>query len=426
MPIYQKLVNFDQLFYQLPERPIIINDVFDTSESDKSLIQEMILTRYSSDMISLLPSCRCGALKGEYSATVDNKPCEKCNTRVTSSIEDEILPTVWFRRPEGDAVSKLISPIILLMLRERFKKSGYDIIQWLIDKDYRPNVKQPPVITKIVEAGIQKGYNNFVNNFDLIMSFLFSLRDFKLKRKVDYLELLLKTHRDCIFSDYIPLPNKSILILEKTNVGIYVDPTIVIAVNAIETMVSIDRSFRDQSQHVKENRTAKALMKLADFYESFYKSSLAPKEGQFRKHIYGGRTNFSFRAVVSSLTDTHKYDEIHVPWGIGLTAFRPHLINKLMAIGYDLNSAIGFLLGHVEEPHPLLKQLLQELIDESPFKGPLSMIQRNPSLLQGSAQLVRITKFKDDPGDHTVSLSILICTAIKKVLHFRNEVIVFP
>lgn len=375
MPIYQQLVNFDQTFYQLPEKPLIINDVFDTSESDKQLIQDMILTRYSTDMISLLPTCRCGALKGESSTTIDNKPCEKCNTRVTSSIEDEILPLVWFRRPIG--VEKLMSPIILLMLRERFKKSGYDIIQWLIDKDYRPNVKQPPVITKIVEAGIQKGYNNFVTHFDCIMDFLFSLRDFKVKRKVDYLEQLLKTHRDCIFSDYIPLPNKSILILEKTNVGVYVDPTIVIAVNAIETMVSIDRNFRDQSQHVKENRTAKALTKLADFYEAFYKSSLAPKEGQFRKHIYGGRTNFSFRAVVSSLTDTHRYDEIHVPWGIGLTAFRPHLINKLMGIGYDLNSAIGFLLGHVEEYHPVLDQLLQQLIDESPTKGPACIIQRN-------------------------------------------------
>lgn len=34
-----------------------------------------------------------------------------------------------------------------------------------------------------------------------------------------------------------------------------------------------------------------------------------------------------------------------------------------------------------------------------------------PSLLQGSAQRVRITKFKEDPEDHTISMSILIVKA---------------
>jgi hypothetical protein len=34
-----------------------------------------------------------------------------------------------------------------------------------------------------------------------------------------------------------------------------------------------------------------------------------------------------------------------------------------------------------------------------------------PSLLQGSAQLVRITQVKKDPADHTVAMSILICVA---------------
>lgn len=373
MPVFQELVNFDQLIHQLKEAPIFINDIANESEEDKESIKSLITTRYSSDMISLLPSCNCGHTKGEFSIGV---VCPECNTIVKSSIENDIEPIVWFRKPNG--VSKLISPMILMMLKQRFKKSGFNVIQWLIDTTYRTNVKQPKVIDKIMATGIQRGYNNFVDNFDIIMSILFSIKEFpKPKNQTDYLEKLLKEKRDCVFCDYIPLPNKSLLVIEKTNVGIYVDTIIVEAVDAIKMLVSIDNSFYDQSQRVKENRTAKALCKLTDFYEKFNKSIIAGKTGLLRKHCLGSRTNFSFRAVISSITDKHNYDELYVPWGIGVTAFRYHLVNKLLKLGMDLNSSIGLLLSHVETYHPLLDKLLQELIDESPTKGIYCIGQRN-------------------------------------------------
>jgi hypothetical protein len=292
---------------------------------------------------------------------------------VKSTIENDIEPTIWFRKPLG--VNKLISPIIWTMLKSRFKKSGFNIIQWLTDTTYRPGVKQPTVVNKIAEVGIPRGYNNFVDNFDRIMEYLFSLKDFK-KDGTDYLQMLLKEHRALVFSDYIPIPNKSLLIIEKTNVGVYVDPIIVKAVDAILMLISIDKNFHDQNPRVKENRTAKAISKLADFFEAFDKTNLAPKSGQFRRHIFGTRTNFAFRAVISSLTGTHRYNSIEVPWGVGLTAFRPHLINKLQKLGYDNNSAIGLLLGHVEKFHPLLDGLLNELLQEAP-SGIYCILQRN-------------------------------------------------
>lgn len=407
MPVYQKLVNFKDEFQQLKETPIIINDLVNNSEEDKETIKEMITTRYNGDMITLLSSCRCGATKGEFSIGVK---CNFCGTLVASTLEDDIQSSIWFRRPTG--VNKLINPHVLTMLRNRFKKSGYSLIQWICDTGYRSNVNQPKIIDKLIESGIQRGYNNFVDNFDTIIKYLFSLKDFQVKKgQVDYLYELLELAGDSIFSDYIPLPNKSILIIERTNVGVYVDPIIVEAVDAIEMLVSIDRNFYDQNYRTKENRTIKALCKLSDFYEKFYKTNLSPKPGQFRRHIFGTRTNFSFRAVITSLTCTHEYDEIHVPWGIGLTAFRPHLLNKLLKLGHDINSAIGLLLGHVNKFHPLLDKLLKELVTESKDDALMVILQRNPSLMPGSAQLVRITKFKQDPSDMTISISILIVKA---------------
>lgn len=413
MPILQKLVNFDEMFHQLPETPIIINDLHDDSEEDKEYVKNLLTTKYGDDMISLIPSCRCGKLRGEFSST---EKCEECNTIVKSQVENAITPIVWFRKPDG--VQKLINPIIWILLRTRFTKSGFCIIQWLVDTTYRSNAKQPEILERLASVGITRGYNNFVTNFSTIMEFLFTLPGFKVKRKQrDFLQELLLLHADCIFSDYIPVPNKALLIIENTNVGVYVDPIIVEAIDAIQMLVSIDRDFYDQNKRVKENRTIKAITRLCNYYEDFFKKKLAPKPGQFRKHVYGTRTNNSSRAVISSITEPHEYDEIHVPWGIGLAMFRPHLLNKLMKLGMDRNSAIGHILGHVNRHNDMLEKLLRSLITESGNRL-MSIIQRNPSLMQGSALRMRITKFKhgpksrNDQGDQTISIPIIVVASL--------------
>jgi DNA-directed RNA polymerase beta' subunit len=173
-------------------------------------------------------------------------------------------------------------------------------------------------------------------------------------------------------------------------------------------MASIDRDFYDKSLNTIENRTVKALAELSRYYGELHKNELSLKEGQFRRHVFGSRTFFSFRAVISSITGIHKYDRIEVPWWVGLTAFRPHLLNKLLKLGIDHNQAVGLLLGHIHSYHELLDQLLQELIDESPDKGIPVAMNRNPSLLQGSIQKVRISKFKTNPLDLTVGVPITI------------------
>lgn len=371
MPIFQKIVDFDKLITTLREPPVIINDLNNDSQEDKEYIKSIICTRYNTDMFSLLPSCQCGHTKGEFASGIT---CPECGTLVKSDVESSIEPNVWFRRPAG--VHKLISPIILIMLKNKFKKSGFNIIQWIIDGGYSPKVRQPDVIDKIQKMGIQRGYNYFVDNFDSILSSLFSIREFTKQPDTPALKELLELNRNKIFFDYIPLPNKSLMIIENTNVGTYIDNSILDALDICYTITSIDKHFYDQTQRVKENRTGKALCRLADFYEGYYKKSISPKQGQFRRHIYGSRTNFAFRAVISSITNSHDFDKIYVPWGVGLTAFKFHVLNKLLKKGMDLNSATGLLLGHIEKYHPELDNILKELIAEAP-NGITCIIQRN-------------------------------------------------
>ena len=374
MPVYQQLVDFNTVFSNLPTEPIILNDLANSTEEEKAKIRDLIQVRYTGDMLSMLPTCSCGETTGEHA--VGLVKCDTCHTYVKAAVDEEIEPIVWMRAPEG--VLKLVNPVIWIMLRKRLYRSGFDVLQWLCDKTYTANVKQPAIVSIIQKTGLERGYNNFILNFDEYVTKLLSLPGYKVKRnQTDLLWELIRRNRHAIFSDYLPLPNKSLLVIEETNVGIYIDPTIVGALDAIEIVTGIDSPTSIHSIRVKENRAVKAVSKLAQFYLSYFKGSLGGKPGVFRRHVYGSRTHFCFRAVIISLTGAHRHDEIHTPWGVGVTAFRPHLINKLMKMGFELNAAIGFLNGHVSTYHPMIDHLLQELIEESPSKRIPVLMQRN-------------------------------------------------
>lgn len=436
MPVFLRLVSHDDVFANLDVQPVILNDLNNRTEEDRDYFDKLVSETYTSDMVSMLPTCRCGHLKGEHHRMM-NVTCDICKTPVSQPIEDDIRPHLWFRRPRDQhgnyVVEKLINLHILTMLSRRFKKSGYETISWLINRDYTPTVKEIPVIQRMRDAGIERGYNFFVRNFDDILNFLFADREFKSKKSVarpvigmlgfsddendkqtknlDPLQVLIQQNRDRIFSDVIPLPNRSILIIEKNVLGTFIDEKIIGARDAMNMMLSIDKDYHDQSVTTKENRTAKALLYLSKYYVSYIGKNMSSKPGTIRQNLSGCRSNHAFRAVITSHEDIHHHDEIYVPWGVGVTVFHLHLMNKLMKEGFIQNDALRLLYEHVHIYHPLLHAKLNELIEESPHKGIPVMQMRNPSLMQGSSQLVYITKFKTNTQDTTVSMSDLIATA---------------
>lgn len=417
MSIIQVLENFEQVRRSMPEEPVYINTLPHTTEEDRKALKDLILTRYTSDMISMLPRCECGNTKGQFLIGVK---CPDCFKPVKPSITKDIKPTVWVQSPKG--IVALISPIVLIMLRDVFTKSGFNVIHWLMDTSYKTTVKTPEVVRKLeANPDIKRGYNHFVLNMMSILDILFEMKDFKNKKKknIDSLRLLLTMYGQAVFSQALPLPNKSLIVFEKTNHGEYTSYDNFKIYNSILHLASIDADFYDQRPIVKENRTAKALFLLAEFYDTYFKTSLCGKHGQYRKHTFGSRINFTFRSVISSNTDIHNYDEITVPWSVGLTCFRPHLINKLIRRGFDHNSAVELIMTHIEKFNPLLNELLDEILDESTRvdtdgvskRGIITLLQRNPSLMQGSFVRVRIIGFHKDVSNKTIWMSIFLCAS---------------
>ena len=412
MPVFLKQVNFNEEIRFSSKAPIIINDIVNDTVEDRERNIELTQSRYASDTVTLIPTCRCGETSGMYSTGVI---CNKCGTPVISSIVDEIEATVWFRRPVG--VSKLIAPHLWIKLKNRFKKknSAFYVLKWITNPNYKCDCKMPAFMSVVERTyPYQRGYNEFVEHFYEVVDYLYALTAFKPpKGATDALrEEIMGLPYGMIFSDYLPIPNKSIMVVEKTRYASYTEPSIIVAIDAIEGMYSID----SETSHIrtikaKEARTIKAIDGISDFYSCYYGNSLSPKPGMLRKHVFASRGNFTFRTVITSITGPHEYDEAHVPWCVGVAAFREHLKNKLSKLGMSDNQGNALLNSHVHKYHPLIDKLLKELISDTVTRGIPIVFQRNPSLEQGSAQWLRITKFKTDVHDLSTSFSILLVNA---------------
>lgn len=365
MGILLELENFTKLIAKATVEPIILNDLSNVTTEDRARIEKLTTTIYSqTDVFSNQPSCECGHITGGFNKGV---VCPECRTEVAELFSQDLAPRVWIRSPKH--VAPLINPMVWSMLSVKFTKSGFNLIEWLCNTDYQPNGNRPNLeIEELVGMGVQRGYNNFVQNFDQYFDLLCNVRHFAKKRD-DSLKELINMQRDCVFSQYIPLPNKALLIQEHTNVGAYVDPMIVQIVDAIKTISSIDTPMAVFSQRQRENRTIKTIIKLADFYYESYQVLLSKKSGLIRKHIFGTRCHFSSRAVISSNTKIHNFDELYISWGQAVTTFALHLKNKLLRLDYTPNQATALLQEYTVKYHPLLDQLFQELINETRDKG---------------------------------------------------------
>lgn len=410
MGINYHLTNFNRLVAQSPVQPIILNDMSGVTEQDRERIDMLTTSVYhQTDVFSNEPMCDCGRTKGAYNKGI---VCTNCHTPVVEMFSRDLISRVWIRNPVG--VAQLINPMVWNMLANKFTVSGFNLVEWLCNTDYSYTGTKPrEIIEEMQGLGIQRGYNNFVNHFDEVIDKLYELRRYH-KTKGDMLYLLLKMQRDCVFSDMLPMINKALLIREDTNVGSYIDEMMVSILDAIHLIRSIDTPTCGYNTRQKENRTIKAIVTMAKFYDDSYHSLFAKKTGMIRRHIAGTRGHWTCRNVISSNTGVHKYDELEIPWGSAIGLFTLHLKNKLFRLGHTPNSASELLYEYTNKYHPLIDSLLCELIAETPIKpetgqprGFYCIFVRNPSLTKASTQRMRITKVKKDPSDQTISLSIL-------------------
>jgi len=424
MSIYLRLVDHDALFQKAANDPIIVNKFDLQCQSDLKQLNELIYTTYSEDSLEILPRCDCGKVTGEYNVGV---ACSECGSTCVSVTERPLESALWIAPPSG--VDALINPVIWIILSKKFLDGGVNVLEWLTNpKMVVPANKTPLSIKKLEKLKLPRGLNYFYRNFDYIIDLLINgkiIKNGKLQERLELLEFL-KENRNAIFSKHLPFPSKLVFITEKTSMGPYVDPTMASAIDAIRTISSVENSTVPLSERSKEARVITAITQLADYYTTFFSKSLVPKEGWFRKHIYGTRSPFTFRAVITSISEPHYREELHLPWSLSVMLFKIHLMNKLLhgngvRPGMTPNQALKRLYEGTAQYDPLLDELFKELINEAPNGRIPCLFQRNPSLTRGSIQALGITEIKTDLDINTVSVSTLILKAWNADFDGKND-----
>jgi hypothetical protein len=414
MSIYLRLVDHDALFRKAVNNPIVVNQFDLQSQTDLEKLNGLIYTTYNDDSLEILPRCDCGHVHGEYNVGIR---CEECGTECLPVTERPLESALWIAAPTG--IDALINPIIWIILSRRFLDGGVNVLEWLTNpKLVVPPEKTPLSIKKLEKMGMTRGLNYFYRNFDSIIDLLINGKVIKNGKLDERLELLafIKENRHTIFSTYLPFPSKLVFITEKTSMGPYADPTMGSAIEAIRTISSIENSVVPFSERMLEARAIKAITQLAEYYKTFFSKSLGPKEGWFRKHIYGTRGPFTFRAVISSISEPHHWEDVYLPWSLSVMLFKIHLINKLLRGShnrpkYTPNQALQRIYEGTNNYDPLLDELFQELIREAPNGSIPVVINRNPTLTRGSIQMLNLTRVKTDPEVNTMSVSTLILKA---------------
>lgn len=402
------LTNYDDLYNRLNTDKILLNhqDIFSTET--KEVLDNLILRNYNEDNLSIIPSCQGGHLKGMYYV---GDVCPKCNTTVTSTVDDNLSFLLWLERPQD--VQMFISPIIIAILLNRYKitKPNIAIIKYIMLPNFQFDRKQQKKNMFMLERldnllklnHINKGYNSFVANFFKIIEILESefVKE-KASEKQVFAEFL-QRNKEKIFSRYLGFPNKVMFAMDSNELGKFIDKSILNPINTIRRVTGIDLYTKPSA--VKQAKVAKSLLDLADFYVKYIKSTFYSKPGLVRQHISSTRSHFTARAVITSIYGPHVYNEFHLPWSVGCSLFREHVLNRLYKRGFTYRTAVSLLMYHNRIYHPVLDEIFKEIIGE---EGIRVFLNRNPSLHRGSIQTVVVTKVKTDPGDNTFSMSYLI------------------
>lgn len=360
---------------------------------------------YSSERYDDVPTCRCGCERG---VDAEGTTCLECGTQVVRMVEDTTGIVTWMRAPRG--VHALINPTMLVLLQDHFsirrnqKEIVFDFMRWIMDPSYTVSttlkkvVDIEAVVRAFHAAGLRRGYNAFIEQYDTIIELFIGHHAFGKDR--DHRQALiqfLEHYRNCLFVKYVPTPPPSLLVLEVTATLTYRSDNTTQAINAIRQLLSCDTK-ETYRQSGNERLAMLAMFGMAKFNVDYATHTEKGKYGLWRMHIYAMRLQTSsFRAVIVPLYEGHRPDECKMPWAVMVKCLYYHLANLLDARGYSypqivkkLAMAVGF---YDEEIHELLDLLMEQFKNDGEFPGPLVIMVRFPTLNTGNICAYFVTGF---------------------------------
>jgi len=378
MAITQRLQGLDSYFRMTTGSKIIANDLNHIDMKHQEMLTASLMTVYDNvDTISTIPSCDCGEVKGRYVVGVT---CPRCNTEC-KELYEKVEPIIWLKTL--DDTLRFLNPTYWLLIKELLGGKE-DWLRWLCDSSFNPEHEPPPHVMGIHDEILKgmRSYTNTMNNLKPIFYYLLNLPKYKEEEKRD-IEAMIVMHDEYLasgdlFSSYLPIVNKQLFVMENTSKGRFVNLVVSDIVDVVLTWIKKSNNFMiDRNMKKAGIATAVAVSELAAFFYNFTDKFILKKAGIFRKHVYGARSHFTFRAVIVAIPGKHNYDDVHIPWCVAVTIFEPHIMNKLERRGISYKKSMELFFRATKCYDSLIHEILLELMAEAPNGKVPIIIHRN-------------------------------------------------
>lgn len=419
--VYLRPEDLNNLAAGMERRPIIVNDLDISDSSIKKKLSSLLYTYYDDNVVESMPTCQCpvDSYTGLRGIRHIGKKCPTCKSYVESVSDSNLESHVWIRAPKG--VKRLITPIAWFHLCEVFDKRSCKIMQWLVNPNYTTNIKDANTLGLLasfpkVFNNFQRSMNYFYTNFEKITEYLIThpaIRD-KNKTKLQYNDLMqyFGKNKDTMFTRYIPLPSRMIFVMEANAKRAQADPELFSLLDAVNAIAGKECPTAIPLQPKRANAIAVTIqLQLAEHYEPAIKNKLGGKMGIFRQSVFGRRTHFTGRGVLSSIPGKHDYRHLFIPWGMGVELFRYRIESFLIKHkGYGMMQARSHIYKHWLKFDPDINEFFVAITKPNwivPYSGVCLTNQRNPSLVRASSQLFGLAGIHVDPDVHTVHQSSL-------------------
>jgi len=355
-------VNLDNVIQRMDKPPIIINQLALDTEEDRKLLESLTVTRYeATDVFSTVPMCSCRRTKvAEALGTI----CEHCGTEVVSHHNQAMESELWISVPDG--IEYFLSPLPWIFLNQRLSARGFNGLQWAMDSKIpdpeESNKKASSIVNRFKQAGFVRGLSHLKDQFDTIVDV--AIRETQSAQKRVELLNFIDYYKDALFVKHIPIPSKVAFTIENTAYGNYFDRTMTSAIEAIFSAAGTS-SMRNIKR--LESRFTSILVNLTAYYEDVVTNNLSSKSGWLRRVNYGTRMNYSFRNIITSYHGLHEVDTILVPYHQLLTVLEPLVVAHLIReYNHTHSQAQAYVIQHATDKDPLLWEILEMFIDETP------------------------------------------------------------
>jgi len=390
----------DKIFNE--DTGIVINDIPLTDKAHADF-RDMFIKQVEGD-IDIVPSCMCGKVKAPL--YLDASKCPKCHTSPADSV-GELKPLVALRRPKG--ISTLICVNLWNSMRDAFHRgsaSGISFLQWVTDPTYNPKLDDASrkIISDLEERGIERGYNNFVDNMLRYVRIMSTLPAFAPRDSVKNLVKLLEMESPSIFrNEYIPFMDDITRILEKSDRNQRAASGFSSVLDAVFGMLSIDDPIYDNNREVK---VAQFMQKYSLYWDKFLTNTVQGKHKFIRGTLFASRGVRIARLVASSMSEPHDINSIKIPWIAMINTLETPITSILLKKGFTYSDVKEFIQHCSVNYNKTMDKILKKLVSDGTFMS--AAMQRYPTLTRGNMLWMKNILYDTNPKNYVVAISPLI------------------